>query len=132
MRKDHQEILLVQRAHEPQKGFWDIPGGFCNPTEHPQETLHREVMEELGITVDIEKLWNVYAPIPYLYQNTIRYNCDVFYLATLRSGTPTPADDVAGFQWFALSDVPPRNLLAFESGKKALEELLSSNREGKI
>ena len=30
------KLLLVRRAHEPWKGAWDVPGGFCGPREHPR------------------------------------------------------------------------------------------------
>ena len=39
---------------------WDIPGGFCNPDEHPAAAAEREVYEETGITVrttDLLGIW---------------------------------------------------------------------------
>ncbi len=84
--------------------------------------MHREIKEELGITVKTEKLWNVYAPVFYTYQNQKAANCDIFYLVEHVSGTPQPADDVADFQWFPLS-MAPVDEMAFSSGQKALQEL---------
>lgn len=123
MRENHQEILLVQRAIEPHKGMWDIPGGFCNPNEHPSETVQRELQEELGVRVEFEKLWGVYAPVAYLFQNRTQYNCDIFYLGYIVSGEPQPADDVADFKWFKLSNIPDTSKIAFSSAQKALQEL---------
>lgn len=45
--------LLVKRAREPWRGFWDVPGGFCDPAEHPADAALREVAEETGL-VDLE------------------------------------------------------------------------------
>lgn len=29
------EVLLIRRAADPWRDHWDIPGGFCDPGEHP-------------------------------------------------------------------------------------------------
>lgn len=46
-------VLLVERASEPWRGAWDIPGRFCDPTEHPEATAIREVREEVGLDITI-------------------------------------------------------------------------------
>jgi 8-oxo-dGTP diphosphatase len=46
-------LLLVQRAHDPWRGCWDTPGGFCEADEHPILTAEREVLEETGLAIRI-------------------------------------------------------------------------------
>jgi ADP-ribose pyrophosphatase YjhB (NUDIX family) len=46
-------LLLVRRAHAPWLGYWDIPGGFCEPDEHPLDAAVREVFEESGLRVRV-------------------------------------------------------------------------------
>lgn len=42
-------VLLVRRGEPPWRGYWDVPGGFCNQTEHPMRAAERELNEELGL-----------------------------------------------------------------------------------
>jgi 8-oxo-dGTP diphosphatase len=44
-------LLLVQRANEPGRGFWSIPGGRVEPGEDDAAALVREMAEETGLLV---------------------------------------------------------------------------------
>ena len=48
------QLLVTLRddfAHIPFPNVWDFPGGGRDPGETPLQTLHREVMEEVGLII---------------------------------------------------------------------------------
>lgn len=44
-------LLLVQRANEPGRGRWSVPGGRVEPGEDDAAALVREMREETGLHV---------------------------------------------------------------------------------
>jgi ADP-ribose pyrophosphatase YjhB (NUDIX family) len=44
-------LLLVQRANEPGRGLWSVPGGRVEPGEDDAAALVREMFEETGLLV---------------------------------------------------------------------------------
>jgi 8-oxo-dGTP diphosphatase len=45
-------VLIAQRPEgKPMAGLWEFPGGKVEPGERPEESLIRELKEELGISV---------------------------------------------------------------------------------
>jgi 8-oxo-dGTP diphosphatase len=46
-------VLIAQRPiDKPMAGLWEFPGGKIERNERPEDTLIRELREELGIVVD--------------------------------------------------------------------------------
>ena len=54
-------IILIKKARGGYTGKLDLPGGGIEHTEVPEETLKREIMEEVGINITKCKLINVLA-----------------------------------------------------------------------
>ena len=54
------KIVLVRRAFEPGKGELAAPGGFVELGESTEDAIVREVFEETGLRVRVERLLGVY------------------------------------------------------------------------
>lgn len=50
-------LLLVQQRDD---GVWSTPGGFIEPDERPADAARREMWEETGLLVRVERLVGVY------------------------------------------------------------------------
>lgn len=110
------KVLLARRAVEPFKGWWDLPGGFLLPWEHPADALLREVEEETGLTARATELLGIFVD---RYGSGGDYTFNVHYLAEVLGGEPRPEDDVSELAWFAPEELPDQ--IAFENGRQALE-----------
>jgi 8-oxo-dGTP diphosphatase len=55
---DDGRVLLVHHAYG--RLNWELPGGGAEPGESPDETAVREVLEETGLRVAIDRLTGVY------------------------------------------------------------------------
>jgi len=54
---DSGHVLVIQRADN---GHWELPGGVLELGETFEDGVVREVLEETGITVSVERLSGVY------------------------------------------------------------------------
>lgn len=107
------KVLLVRRRIDPFRGYWDIPGGFCEADEHPAETALREVREETGLEIELAGLLGLWMD-EYGGNTTL----NVYYLARPLGRRLRLGDEAEGAAWFAPTALPPH--IAFENGRRAL------------
>jgi 8-oxo-dGTP diphosphatase len=50
---EQHRLLVVQRANEPGRGLWSLPGGRVEPGEDDPTAVAREVAEETGLRVEV-------------------------------------------------------------------------------
>lgn len=122
LRNTDGQYLFVERAVEPKKGYWDLPGGFVEAGETFEQAAKRELKEELGIELkELSYTGSFYDE--YDYQNITYPTLAVNYSAVLPDNTKlTPADDVSKCMFFAIDEIPVQKL-AFPSMKQAVESL---------
>jgi 8-oxo-dGTP diphosphatase len=53
------QVALVRRGKAPREGQWSIPGGRIEWGETIEQALLREIMEETGLMVKLERLIDV-------------------------------------------------------------------------
>ncbi len=77
---------------------WGLPGGGLEYGEHPEEAVVREVREETGLNVSIERLLLVNSWLP--------DRVGLYYLCTITDGTFAPSDEVSEFDYFSVDNLP--------------------------
>jgi len=53
---DRRRLLLIRRGREPAALTWSVPGGKCLPGETAEAACVRELAEETGLLVRVERL----------------------------------------------------------------------------
>jgi ADP-ribose pyrophosphatase YjhB (NUDIX family) len=109
-------LMLTRRARQPYEGMWDVPGGFVEPLEHPEQAVRRELLEETGLEVEVGPLIGVFTDV-YGEDGVATFN--LYYSASVLSGDERPADDVSEIGWFPLAEVPLHEV-AFANGREAI------------
>lgn len=119
-------VLLVRRAAEPARGKWALPGGVMDAGEMPKSALARELMEEVGLEVEVKRFLGIF---PMVTTSGIAGGIVIAYHVRALGAESTPLehnDDVDAAAWFAGEELPDR--IAFESST----ELLSKWQEGRL
>jgi 8-oxo-dGTP diphosphatase len=99
------KVLLIQRALEPFKGRWALPGGFVRVDETLDTAARRELAEEAGLTeVFLEQLYT-FGKVnrdPRERVVSVAY----YALVKLAAHETKAATDATDAHWFPVSQVP--------------------------
>ena len=104
------KVLLIQRALEPFKGKWALPGGFVHVDETLDDAARRELAEETGLE-------NIFLEQLYTFGTVKRdprervVSVAYYALVKLSDHHAKAATDAANAQWFSVSQLPK---LAFD------------------
>ena len=99
---DGDAILLVERAGEPLKGYWSLPGGLLETGERIEDAVKREVREETGLLVECTYRFDLFERIMRDAEGRAEYHYVlVDYVCRVTGGDLRPADDVSRVEWVA-------------------------------
>ena len=114
-------VLISERLCDgPFNGLWEFPGGKIGAGESAVDALHRELAEELGVTVTAAQ------PFIQLHHEYPDRTVDLeFFLVTGWQGKPAGLEG-QGIRWLALNELQPGELLPADAPViEALQQMLS-------
>lgn len=98
--RDGRVLITQRRADQAMPLQWEFPGGKVEPGESPAAALVRELVEELGVTVEVGRIWDVlFHAYPAFDLVMLVYACRIV------AGEPRPVE-VAALEWVATSQLP--------------------------
>ncbi len=94
------QIVLQRRAIEPGIGLWSFPSGFVDRGEVVEEAALREVREETGLLVELERLVGLYSHRGHPVVLAV-------YQARVVGGQLQASEESSAVAWFPLDALPP-------------------------
>jgi len=103
---DRDRILLVERAREPLKDYWSLPGGVVEVGEPLEAALRREIREETGLEIEILSLLEIFERIILDDAGRPEYHYVLMdYLCRPAGGELCAADDAGRAAWFTQAEL---------------------------
>lgn len=94
---DQDKVLLVK--HSYREIPWSLPGGYLKAREHPVEGLEREIAEETGFVISVDKQLKIRTD-----RKTGRL--DMCYMGRFIGGEFTPSEEVIAYGLFSFDELP--------------------------
>lgn len=98
------QVVLMERDHEPYAGQWVLPGGLVERGETARAACEREVAEEIGLTVIAEQFVGLYDEP----DRDPRGNVSAaFQCAPVEDADPQPLEEAQTVEVFDPDNLPP-------------------------
>jgi ADP-ribose pyrophosphatase YjhB (NUDIX family) len=96
-------VLLVRETAD---GRWSLPGGWADVGESLAEGTVREVFEETGFTVAVDRLLGIYERERWGHPPMLFFTLKSVVACRLVSGTATPSPETSEIGWFGRDELP--------------------------
>ena len=113
-------FLLMRRSGDSDycPGLWELPGGKVDPGETPEQALRREVQEETGLSIALEKFVGQ-AEFTAKGKKCMMY----FWTVEITGGRIRLSEENQDYDWLPLSEFSRKTVTP------ALEEVLRKRTE---
>jgi 8-oxo-dGTP diphosphatase len=99
---DGGQVLLVKHTYGREN--WELPGGLGEPGESPDETAARELLEETGLAVQLDRLTGVYFEPDHDFGEMLHF---VFCARWSAGPEPSPSsNEIVEVGWWSVDDLP--------------------------
>ncbi len=99
-------VLLIKRGREPAYGMWSVPGGLVEVGESLREAVRREVLEEVGLDVEVRDLVAALDRVILDEQGRIEYHYILLdFICESEEGNPAAASDVLDCSFAAVDSL---------------------------
>ena len=112
------QILLIKRLRPPEAGCWSLPGGKVDYLERVADAVVREIQEEIGVAIALERMIGMVEMVGLDDQHWV----SPIYRARIVAGEPRVCEPEkhAELAWFALDRAPAPLSLAARDAFAAL------------
>jgi ADP-ribose pyrophosphatase YjhB (NUDIX family) len=104
---DAGDVLLVREASD---GCWSLPGGWADIGASPAENAAREVREESGYSVDVERLLAVWDLQKHGHPPSLFHIWKLVFLGTITGSGEISGVETNAVGFFPIDDLPPLSL----------------------
>lgn len=110
VRDDQGRILMI---HRTDNDLWALPGGGHDVGESISQTVVREVAEETGIMVEVERITGIYTNPRHVIaydDGEVRQQFSICFTARMVGGEPRTSSESREVRWVAPADLDSLNI----------------------